>query len=216
MCIARVWACRYSKQPPRRRAFGVPARPYPRNNHAVGHAEIRALTAAGERTTIAVELAPALRVERGWGDTLRTPRAAAVAVARGPLVFALHPAENKTVVRRYETVPPTAGEHAPDYLISTSDVWNYALDLGAPPAFVNEPSAGWSPAFAFDDSGEYPFAVDVTARAAKAWGYWRGSNITAPPPASPLDRTTCCGEPTKLRLVPFGSTNIRISVFPYL
>ena len=36
MSIARVWACRY----PPRRSFWVPARPYPRNGHAVGDADI--------------------------------------------------------------------------------------------------------------------------------------------------------------------------------
>ena len=106
------------------------------------------------------------------------------------------------------------GQHAHDYLISTSDDWNYALDLDAGTTFVAKPSAGWSFDFAFDE-GEYPFAVDVTGRQAAGWGYWRGSNITAPPPASPVDRATC-GAATKLRLVPFGSTNIRISVFPHL
>jgi hypothetical protein len=81
----------------------------------------------------------------------------------------------------------------------------------APPTFVRQPSANWSADFAFDDSGEYPFAIEVVAREAPEWGYWRGSNITAPPPLSPAATS---GPPTKLRLVPFGSTNIRIAVFP--
>ena len=79
------------------------------------------------------------------------------------------------------------------------------------PTFVQQPSANWSTHFAFDDSGQYPFAIDVVGHEATDWGYWRGSNITAPPPVSPVASS---GSATKLRLVPFGSTNIRIAVFP--
>ena len=81
-----------------------------------------AIACAVGSTVVNVDLAPAVVVEEGWGDTLKTPAAASVAVTRGPLVFALHPKEDKTVVRRYNTTPPTAGDHAPDYLISTKDV----------------------------------------------------------------------------------------------
>ena len=81
-----------------------------------------AIECAVGSTVVNVDLAPAVVVERGWGDTLKTPVAASVAVTRGPLVFALHPKEDKTVVRWYNTTPPTAGVHAPDYLISTKDV----------------------------------------------------------------------------------------------
>ena len=127
----------------------------------------------------------------------------------------MHPKENKTVVRNYSTVPPTPGAHAPDYLISTADTWNYALDLQHAPRFVGAPSPGWSEDFPFDDSGEFPFAVDVVGCEATSWGYWRNSSITAPPPVSPVGKGAC-GPSTKVRLTPFGSTNIRVSVFPHL
>ncbi len=46
------------------------------------------------------------------------------------------------------------------------------------------------------------------------------SNITAQPPPSPFECATApaggeCGKEERLRLVPFGGTNIRISVFPW-
>lgn len=94
-------------------------------------------------------------------------------------------------------------------------MWNYALDLKAGVTFVDKPSVKWSPEFAWDDSGEYPFAMKVTAREVKTWGYWKRSEITDPPPVSPVEPNTC-GDPTTLELVPFGSTNIRIAVFPYV
>jgi len=184
------------------------------NGKAVLNGTLAVADCAKGNTTISVELNPHVRVEKGWGDILNVPATSGVAVVRGPLVFALHPTEEKTVVRRYTTIPASVGERAPDYLITTHDVWNYALDLDTP-FFVNQPSANWSSKFAFDDSGEFPFAVNVTARQVPDWGYWKGSNITSPPPISPVDRVKC-GPATQLRLVPFGSTNIRISVFPHV
>ena len=55
----------------------------------------------------------------------------------------------------------------------------------------------------------------MTGCRASAWGHWRGSKITAPPPVSPVAEADC-GPATKLRLVPFGNTNLRISVFPHV
>ena len=166
-------------------------------------------------TTVVVDLKPQVRVERGWGDTLGTPPSSAVAITRGALVFAHHPRERRRVVRTFATTPSFVGVTAPDYEIATDDTWNYALDLAAGATFVGEPSGNWSLGFAFDDSGEYPFAVDVIGRQVPTWGYWRGSNITNPPPTSPVD-VAACGDPTRLRLVPFGSTNIRVAVWPYV
>ena len=173
------------------------------------------MACAPGNTSVAVAFKPEVRIERGWGDTLATPPADAVAVVRGPLLFALHPRELRTVVTTYNTTPAAVGHHAPDYLIRTDEPWNYALDLSKGAAFESEPSADWSLAFPFDDSGAYPFAVRVSARRVPSWGYWRGSNITNPPPASPVDAKGL-GPPTALRLTPFGSTNIRISVFPHV
>ncbi len=214
------------------------------NGKAATNGTLFTVLCAAGRTAIVVDLAPQVLVEQGWGDTLNSTPAGSVAITRGPLVFALHPRENRTIVRHFATVPSHAGEHAPDYLITTNvrlrpfpppsllsselprllwgclirfsqfrgqDNWNFALDVAKEPRFVLRPSANWSTRFAFDDSGQYPFAIEVMAHEATDWGYWRGSNITAPPPVSPAASS---GPATKLQLVPFGSTNIRISVFP--
>ena len=51
---------------------------------------------------------------------------------------------------------------ARDYEISTTDPWNYALNTSKGLVFdANASSHGWSPSFAFDDSGAYPFSVQV-------------------------------------------------------
>merc|ERR1712034_167737 len=138
------------------------------------------------------------------------PPTAAVGIVRGPIIFALHPRENRTVVKTFPSVP--ARPHAVDYQISTNDPWNYAIAIDKGARFVSVRSPHWSPSFPFDDSGEFPFSVTVSGRRASSWGYWSGSKITEPPPASPID-IEMCGVEEELQLVPFGSTNIRISVF---
>ena len=176
-----------------------------------------AVRCAQGKTTIAVDLKPEVVVEEGWGS-LDGAGVGGVAVTRGPLVFALHPRENRTVKRYYNTTPAWIGQRAPDYIINTTDRWNYAIDVGEKATFDAKQGGNWSIGFPFDDAnGNFPFSVHVTGRRAQAWGYWRGSLITAPPPASPLPcNATSCGPPTPLRLVPFGSTNLRIAVFPFV
>ena len=136
-----------------------------------------------------------------------------VAFTRGPLVFALRPTEEVRVTKRYSS--PVDGQPN-DLEIGTRDAWNYAIDLGEPPRFVRESSTGWDLSSPFSTK-EYPFYLEVRARRFFAWGYWRGTNITDDLPPSPVDCSTegACGPSVTLRLVPYGATNIRISVFPW-
>ena len=140
------------------------------------------------------------------------------AVVRGPLLFALHPNEDVKVAQAYNKSLP-ARSQAVDYEIGTSDTWNYALDLSAAAKselqFVNTASAGWSAKLPFSTT-EYPFYIRAKARQLPAWGYWEGSKITDPPPGSPVAGSTAAADIVELKLVPFGGTNIRISVFPWL
>jgi hypothetical protein len=108
--------------------------------------------------------------------------------------------------------------------------------------FDPTPAASWSPSLAFDDAdGAYPFSITAAARALSDWGFWSGSKIVAEAPASPVRCAAAtghgggggggggggagggeggeegqCGPETQVRLVPFGGTNIRISVFPWV
>eukprot|EP00854_Cymbomonas_tetramitiformis_P005362 gene5362-6506_t len=147
----------------------------------------------------------------------------AVSVLRGPLLFALHPTEVKRVVKTYNDFPPTR-PHAVDYEIGTNATWNYGLVLptnqtaaGMIPRFDPKPSVGWTLDFPFDDSGEFPFSISLPARQMKTWGLWKGSMITDAPPSSPVrcNGSDECGSEETIHLVPFGCTNIRISVFPW-
>jgi hypothetical protein len=142
-----------------------------------------------------------------------TPPTDGVAFTRGPLVFAFRPTE---VVRVTKSYASAVKGQPNDLEIGTQDAWNYAVDLGTPPRFVRAPSKGWSLGNPFSTK-EYPFYVEVRARRLRAWGYWEGTNITDNLPPSPIDcgADGACGAVTMLRLVPYGSTNIRISVFPW-
>jgi hypothetical protein len=84
-------------------------------------------------------------------------------------------------------------------------------------SFSATPSSGWSTALPFDTE-EYPFSVGARARRVGSWGFWEGSKITDQPPPSPVNCSSAaaqCEEEVQLRLVPFGATNLRISVFPW-
>merc|ERR1711924_511669 len=84
--------------------------------------------------------------------------------------------------------------------------------------FVNTSSQGWTLEFPFNDSGEYPFYIEVEGCTVDGWTFWEGSKITGNLPPSPIDiDSSICegGESVSLRLTLFGSTNLRISVFPW-
>lgn len=59
----------------------------------------------GESCDISVALNPEVRIERGWGFVPNSTDSAAAtngaSIVRGPLVFSLHPRENRTVVKNY-------------------------------------------------------------------------------------------------------------------
>lgn len=188
------------------------------NGQPVPNGTFAAVPCGLGKTVAHVELNPEIRLEYGWGGYGNTTQGPVngLGVIRGPLVFALHPSENRKVVRSYDNLPP-ARPLAVDYEISTNDTWNYGLVQGKSFQFVQTPSASWNVTFPFSDAGEYPFYIEAVAREVKPWGYWQGSRITDVPPPSPFScGVDTCGNETSLRLVPFGSTNLRISVFPWI
>ena len=180
----------------------------------------RVACAAGATTAIAIELRPRLVLERGWGalgdGTAAAPRADSAVVTRGALVFALRPNETRRVTQTFDEYAP-ARPAAVDLELSTRDAWNFALvvDDGGGLAFNATSSSGWSRALGWD-TDEYPFSVTARARLVRDWGFFEGTQLTTAPPPSPVACDgDACGPETEITLVPFGATNLRISVFPW-
>ena len=174
------------------------------------------------------------RVTRDWrtGDvvTLAFPlevrasywRHDAVAVSRGPLLYALKMAMKDSIVDRYkvpyenEWIEKGGKLGFPRHELKPASPWGYALVRGADGTFPCEVSPV--------SLGENPFrpgCAPVTLRMKAVptefggWGYMReGASARAvDPPPSPVPAGAA--QPETVELVPFGSTQIRISLFPW-
>ena len=131
----------------------------------------------------------------------------AAAVTRGALLFGITLAEQKKVVKTWAPFNNT------DFDLTTNDKWNYALDLTKPLTFK---WASAVPKMPFDHHS-FPGSVYATARLANDWTENSAVNATQEPPASPIkcDVASCSNE-MPVTLVPYGSTNLRISAMPWL
>ena len=174
------------------------------------------------------------RIAREWraGDvvTLAFPLAArasfwchdAVAVMRGPLLYSLKMACADSVVARYK-VPyenewiERGGKHGyPRHELRPQSPWGYALVRGADGAFACEATP-----VSLEGNPFCPGHAPVTLRMKAVrtdfggWGYMReGACARAiDPPPSPVPSGASPSE--TIELVPFGSTQIRISLFPW-
>ncbi|KAG8747097.1 hypothetical protein FRC10_002513 [Ceratobasidium sp. 414] len=121
-----------------------------------------------------------------------------IAIHRGPFNYALDlPRTSKLLQTTYSVEP-----RASDYQLDTTGNWNYAINastLTFNPAPPNTQLK--SPIF---DSGAPPLSISVTGCLVN-WTL-AGTTFANPPPASPA----CTGAKTKLTLIPFGATKLRI------
>ncbi len=158
------------------------------------------------------------RIERIWAGTtgliLTLPARPvllagynnAVAVARGPLVYALAIGEEWRRVN--EDLPHRELPHA-DWEVYPTTPWNMALAVS--PATVERDII-----FTEHPLRDCPFSPDGAPVSATVWGcrvpeWGMEEGSAADPPAGPLPLT---GPLEKLRLIPYGCTNLRITEFP--
>ena len=160
------------------------------------------------------------RIERAWHDAtevvLTLPMApallsgfnGAVAIERGPLVYALKIGEEWR--RTNADLPLRELPHA-DWEVHPTTPWNYALA-------ITETTLAQDVAFVEHPVGDCPFSPDgapvsamVKGRRVPTWIMENGSPADVPP--SPI----VSSEPLEeLTLIPYGCTNLRITEFPVL
>ena len=156
----------------------------------------------------------------GWGG---------VAVTRGPLLFALPLDEQWSRIRQYAM-------SAADWEVRAGDAapWNVALRLAMS---SSNGTLQLQHAFTLHSAGHVDDAagqaglnsepaflrasprvwLNAQARVVPAWSSLDGGHTAPEPPPSPVCGVSGegCEELMDVRLVPFGSTRLRISVFPY-
>jgi hypothetical protein len=136
----------------------------------------------------------------------------AIALARGPLVYALKIGEDWRRVN--EDHPHREPPHA-DWEIHPTTPWNYALALEDGPEVTTD---GTRLTFTKHPIGDYPFSPDgapvsVQVKGRRVPGWQMLHESAGELPQSPVTSS----EPLEtLTLIPYGCTNLRVTEFPTL
>lgn len=191
-----------------------PAKPvaFPLTLRIPGWAKDAAITVVGKRTN-GVKPGTFHTIERRWqaGDTVEirfpmplrteTRYRDTVAILRGPLVFSLKIGEDWKKVKGQEP-------HA-DWEVHPTTAWNYglAVDPENPAASISMEERPVGPLPLSPDGA--PVVLSAKGRRIPEWKLIAGS--AGPMPESPV-RSTQTEE--TVTLIPYGSTNLRLTLFP--
>jgi hypothetical protein len=131
-----------------------------------------------------------------------------ISVFRGPLLFGL---KRDPIATKVENCKANECDDPFDYELTSETQWNYALkvdNLEKAIQFTLHPISNMP----FSPTAE-PVKATVQARQVPSWSLDIDYQAAITIPQSPV----VSDEPLRnLTLVPFGSTNLRVSVFPYL
>lgn len=138
---------------------------------------------------------------------------AGVGVERGPLVFSLPVASRANVVTNYVAGGKRRStEEFPAFEYLPAGPWNYGLEVAKPSdvEVLGRPASGWPWTVE-----EAPVRLRVPARRLEGWGLVAEGEGGAPTtPGFPARREP--GRRDLVDLVPYGSTLLRVTVFPRL
>jgi hypothetical protein len=161
----------------------------------------------GPSLTILFATNPSIYVESWYNSS--------ISIYRGALLYSLALGENLQIVKNY-----TGG--ARDYYITqppdSNIPWNVAVVVPSadnPAGNMTFVRNGPVPAIPYA-SGQNPNAIMVPVRTLTNWPII--DNAAAPPPESPVDCSGgmgACGEIFMATFVPYGSTHLRMSSFPW-
>lgn len=131
-------------------------------------------------------------------------------VERGPILYSFPiPADIQEDTEIYDNLAGKASAN-PDFKswsMTPAGKWNYAIDVAALDRLrVNQHS---TEGFPFD-LGQSPVSIDIPAVGVVGWDLEEGRYT----PALPADVTAEQEQPTLIRLVPYGSTTLRLTTFP--
>jgi len=163
------------------------------------------MSLSGASASLAFATNPVIRITT-WMNN-------AAAVLRGGLLYTLALPETVNITANY-----SQGSH--DYAITLEGdapnaAWNLALivDPAQPEASLTFARTGPVPAVPWSTKGR-PVSITGMARVLPNWGLF--DNLPDVPPVSPVDCSgSGCGATVPVTLVPYGSTYLRLTEFPF-
>jgi DUF1680 family protein len=151
-------------------------------------------------SVVALDFAPAVRLEPAYGG--------AFSVHRGALLYAAW-------IGQTITVTATHAFESRDLDVRAAAPWALALvvrDADAPGADLVFARAGPPSALPFNSTA-VPVTIAGRARVVAAWGADKNAPA-APPPSPACAAAGACSDAVDVVLVPFGSTHVRMAVMP--